>query len=413
MGLFSSSKERGAAAATLAQAKEMAEKAGLVFEQLDPPTQQQLIDSIKFQEEVPEEQAQEIARQDMEILKTDPSLYSEQKDQLAKLSELSSMGLTPEEVMEREMMMNSVAGQEQSRQKAIVQNMNERGVGGSGIEAAQRLQSSQGAANRARSEAMNLEAQKNKRALEAIGQTASLAGQMRGQEFQKASAADQIAQFNAQQRTGAQGRNIAAARDIAKQKSGALDKAYGYDFQKAQAQSGAYGNQANMLGNVAGSQAQAAAQKSAAGMQLIGSAIGAGAGLAASDVNCKKDINPGKEKLDEMYDKLNAYQYKYKNPEKHGEGEQLGIMAQDLEQSELGKQFVVEDQGDNEELGMGTKMIDYGSMAPTIVAAQAEMKKENKDMKSRVEQLENMLNIFRGNREEKAEPAEGTVDWSE
>lgn len=402
MALFSSSKERQLAADTLAQAKAMADKAGMVWEQLDPPTQQQIVESIsKYQDNVPGEVAQEIDESQMNFL--DPELYDSQKEALAKVSQIGEQGLTSEEMMEREMMLNDVAGQEQSRQKLIQQEMNQRGAGGSGVEAAMRIQSSQSAANNARQNALALDATKNKRALEAIGQQASLAGQIRGQEMTRASAQDQIAQFNAAQRTGAQSSNVQNARNIAQQKANALEKSYGYEADKATGQSNAYTGTSNMLGNQAAAQSQAAASKSAATMGLIGSAMGAGAkafGPTGSDIRCKENIKPGEEKVEEMLDNLEPYEYDYKNPEIDGEGPQLGVMAQDLEKSELGQDFVVDmEEEDGEDYGNEPKKgIDYEAMAPTIVAAQSKLNKENKNLKQRLERLENMLEIFRGNR---------------
>lgn len=83
-----------------------------------------------------------------------------------------------------------------------------------------------------------------------------------------------------------------------------------------------------------------------------------------SDKNLKKDIKPGKDEIQDFLDNLEAYKYSYKNPE-HGEGEQLGVMAQDLEKSDLGKESV-------KEVSEG-KIVNYSSLLPTITAAMAQM----------------------------------------
>ena len=43
--------------------------------------------------------------------------------------------------------------------------------------------------------------------------------------------------------------------------------------------------------------------------------------------------------IDGFLDSLYAHQYNYKN-DAHGKGKQVGVMAQDLEKTQLGKQMV-------------------------------------------------------------------------
>lgn len=80
---------------------------------------------------------------------------------------------------------------------------------------------------------------------------------------------------------------------------------------------------------------------------------------AFSDMGLKEDVD---EAHKGFLDKLTAYNYDYKEPEKFGEGRQLGVMAQDLEKSPIGKQAVVEtDDG---------KMVDYGKLGGAMLASQ-------------------------------------------
>jgi hypothetical protein len=104
-----------------------------------------------------------------------------------------------------------------------------------------------------------------------------------------------------------------------------------------------------------------------------------------SDKRTKKDIKATKgeatRSLDkmagsggqerEMLDKLQAYEYRYKHEGKDATP-QLGIMAQDLEKSRLGKQMVVQD-----EL-TGMKMVDFGRGFGALLASQAELNKRLK-----------------------------------
>jgi len=75
---------------------------------------------------------------------------------------------------------------------------------------------------------------------------------------------------------------------------------------------------------------------------LAGTALGTYAALGGSDIRMKKDIRGADSEVEGFLDALNAYQYQYKNPSKpYAEpGAFVGIMAQDLEKSSMGKSFV-------------------------------------------------------------------------
>jgi len=119
-------------------------------------------------------------------------------------------------------------------------------------------------------------------------------------------------------------------------------------------------------------QAQAeaqASQASAAGMRTM--AVGA---LAMSDKNLKEDIKP----IRNMLDKLTPYEYNYKEDSGFDdEKSHTGVMAQDLEKSELGKEFVEKNEN-------GDRMVDYGQMASTLLAS-------NVDLHKRIKELETLL----------------------
>lgn len=70
---------------------------------------------------------------------------------------------------------------------------------------------------------------------------------------------------------------------------------------------------------------------------------------AGSDINLKTNIRevpesllPDKSDVIEFIDALKPYYYEYKNPEKFGLGSRMGIMAQDLEKTKLGKDLVID-----------------------------------------------------------------------
>lgn len=102
---------------------------------------------------------------------------------------------------------------------------------------------------------------------------------------------------------------------------------------------------------------------------ITGSAISSiGTAIAASDVSLKEDIDyeGGTKEIDRFLSSLKPAKYKYKD-ERYGKGEQLSVMAQQLEKSAPGKKAVFE-------VG-GKKMVDYVKLLPTILAAEATLHK--------------------------------------
>jgi hypothetical protein len=97
-------------------------------------------------------------------------------------------------------------------------------------------------------------------------------------------------------------------------------------------------------------QQQATAQgvssgNAAQGMQIAGSvAQAAGTALAASDERVKTGIEPGESYTREFLNAISDKKYEYKDS-KHGSGEYLGFMAQDIEKSRIGKSMVREVNG--------------------------------------------------------------------
>ena len=208
LGLMASSKAGKAARAAAAQAAaESGRQFDLSMEQVKEA--EEYLKSLG----VPEIEAQKIALEQaelgpsaMEDISTDPRLRSAQMDALAGLQERGESGLTTEEKVQQDQLMRSVGAGAQARDKAVLQDMEQRGMGGSGNELIARLQASQSAADRANVGQAQLAGQAQNRALQAISQAGQLGGQIRGQEYGEqanlASARDRIAQFNEQQRVG-------------------------------------------------------------------------------------------------------------------------------------------------------------------------------------------------------------------
>lgn len=108
-----------------------------------------------------------------------------------------------------------------------------------------------------------------------------------------------------------------------------------------------------------------AANKKLAG-DVVDSATGMiGGGMSAaamSDENVKEDIAPADEDLYAFLDTLEPHSYFYKN-EEHGKGKRVSVMAQELEETEMGDAFVFETEDG--------KAVDYGKGLGTMLAATA------------------------------------------
>jgi hypothetical protein len=98
---------------------------------------------------------------------------------------------------------------------------------------------------------------------------------------------------------------------------------------------------------------------------LLGQLMQAGAvGYAASDRRLKTNIRPvSKADLDEFRSTIKPYMFEYLS-EQHGLGDVVGVMAQDLEKSKLGRMIVDEDAN-------GFKRIDIRKLASLCLAAMA------------------------------------------
>lgn len=125
-------------------------------------------------------------------------------------------------------------------------------------------------------------------------------------------------------------------------------------------------------------------EKEKADRQLLGGVLGSASGagglatMAMSDETEKKNVKDSKKSVKDMLDKLSAKKYEYKDTTKPGtaEGKRHGILAQDLEKSEMGKSMVKESEA-------GEKMIDTVQGFGAILAAQAELNKRLKKLEGK------------------------------
>lgn len=224
-----------------------------------------------------------------EEIAMDPRL---QAAQMAALEDITGVteagGLDAQTRLALEEGLGRVAGAEQAR----LQQLREDPTLGQGQRLALQAQAIQGAGQGGRDVALQAAAQAQQARMAALGQQANLASGMQQQQLglagQKASAADAIAQFNAQQRMGVQSQNLAARQAIANQAAATRNQQEMYNkgliqqqFQNEMAKAtGVTGQQSQMAGNL---QQQAAAAQQAQQAQT-GAILGAAGTIAGAVV---------------------------------------------------------------------------------------------------------------------------------
>lgn len=95
--------------------------------------------------------------------------------------------------------------------------------------------------------------------------------------------------------------------------------------------------------------------------------------VTGSDKKMKKNVSDGSGDARDMMEKLAAAIFEYKD-KNQGDGKQVGVMAQDLEKSDLGKQMV-------DEKG-GKKWVNFAKGLGAVLAAQADLNKRMKKMEA-------------------------------
>lgn len=134
-------------------------------------------------------------------INVDPSvLYAQNRalDELINLSQAKGLDAIDQQALQE--IVDTENRNLKGQQDSIMQNAMQRGVYGSGLEMAQRLQAAQSSANRMNDQDMNVMSQAQQRALEALSNYGNLASNMRNQSYneqaQRAAAQDAINQYN-------------------------------------------------------------------------------------------------------------------------------------------------------------------------------------------------------------------------
>lgn len=330
-------------------------------------------------------------------IQEDASLRQKQTTALELIGQRAQGGLSASDRASYNEIRNQVARDQQAKQAQILQQMQSRGMGGSGAELAMQLAQSQNSSQDASEQADRLAAQASQNAIAAASQLGTQAGALRGQDFNvanvKGSAMDEYNRFNTQNkqnvgnanvgmRNTAQQYNLGEKQRIADTNVGgrrsedlryqnALQDQYKNQWMKATGQNAITQAQGQ---NAANMEAAKGAAISNAGTAIDEAAykMGGSAMTMMSDERQKKDIKKFDSK--KFLDKLIGSQYQYKDS-KYGKGEQTGVMSQDLEKTMEGAPLV----HDTPE----GKVVDYSKASGLIMASLAGLNERLNEVESK------------------------------
>lgn len=380
-------------------------EADQIYKDIPEPTYEQLkvnLEQMVSAGELRPEEASAILQDKSRLSNyvADPRLRESQLRALGALQEIGNEGgLTATDRARLADIEQDEARAARGARGAILQNAQERGVGGSGLELVNQLLNQQESSNRASRRGMDVASMAEQRALDALMKSGQLSGDIRGQDFgeqeQIAAAEDAINRFNAANRQDVLNRNIEARnkaqeanlrerqrlsdsntniRNLNRQnKADVWQNLYENKLRKAAGRTGTLSGIAGAQMDAGRSRDQFLGQLIASGAQMAGAA-GGGAAMF-SDENVKENVEPGMDDVKKFMDEIGVHKFDYKDPEKYGEGKHYGPMAQELEESPVGKSMVEED-------GEGVKRVNYGK-------SQAVMLSVLKDLYDRVGRLEN------------------------
>lgn len=372
--LFGSDQSGDGGAGASREAIELQKQMMKEWERLRAPTREELsydIPGFEYAGDLTPEQMRMIQAgpSSFEDIEMDPRLREYQMQTLQGLDQISQEGLTDADKAMLYQIARQQEAEAQGARGALTQEFAQRtgGVSGSGMEILQKQLANQAAASDAAQQGMDvagMAAQRKLAALQALGQQS---GSIRGQEFGEqadiAKAKDMLNQFNSQMRANQEATNVAAINQArernlamrqnqsnlntgvrqqrARQASDIAREMYSNRVGQLQGKTAAATGASSSLQSEAARLAQERANRAAQEGGVMSTIGTLGAAYMMSDRNNKTNIAPlSDQDAQDILNKLTPYKFDYKNPEKYGVGEQNGIMAQDLEKSPAGQQFV-------------------------------------------------------------------------
>lgn len=224
------------------------------------------------------EQLMQMGPTAMEGISLDPQTRAMQMQALEQMSGMSSGQVQPGDIAGFEIARRDAAAYDQAKQGQILQEMQQRGQGGSGAELLARLKSTQSSADRLNQADLEQAKQMQQARIAALQSQSNMASGIRnqdyGQESDLARARDAINQFNVQNSQNVAGRNTSSANNAQQMNlqnrqntanmntetqnkqqianKGLLQQQYNNQLNLANAKAGQYGNQANSQDTQAG-----------------------------------------------------------------------------------------------------------------------------------------------------------------
>jgi len=307
IGQMASANDRNAAQAAMQKALAYIDAVGA------PPDLSQAIILDHFQQAgvlTPQlEQAVAIGTSKVSQMQVDPATRQAQMEALQTMQQLGRTGLGAQDRAALAQIRDQVQRDSEAKQQQIIQQMQARGQGGAGAELAASLANSQAGAQQASTQGLDVGAQAQARALQALAQSGTLGGNIRGQDINlenlRSSAADEFQKFDVQNAMNRQQRNVAAQNagqqfNVTRQQtvSDANVAAANQEKQRQlQARQDYWNNQLKLAQAKAGAMtgAQNFYSNQAANTAAAWSGIGAGTGQAAGSIyaaNQKKTATP-------------------------------------------------------------------------------------------------------------------------
>lgn len=188
-------------------------------------------------------------RSKMNTVKADPTYKKAAMKALMGLQSVADQGgLTAVDRARIADVQDQQRAENQGAQQAIMQNAQERGVAGSGLEYMSRLMAQQGAATRANRAGLDVAAQAQERALKALIESGQIGERMGAQDFgeqaQVAQAQDAIDRFNTANRQNVEMANTGTRNDFTLRNKDLYQRDFENRMQKAEAAAGVYGQMA-------------------------------------------------------------------------------------------------------------------------------------------------------------------------
>lgn len=308
MGGMAASKDRKQQKKMMKAALAELERLGLPPDLSGPLLLKEFQSAGIYTPEMEEDLSSEVEESVTAQIKEDPGLRQAQMQALNSLQQRAKVGLSAEDRAALNQVRSESQRDANANREAIRQRMLSQGMGGSGTELMMLLQGDQGAADQAAAGSDALMSQAQSRALDALGQSGRMAGDVRAQDFgveeTKARALDERNRFlnensiarqrqNVSTRNEAQRLNLAEQQQIAKANT---QLANAEQLRQRNEQGAFFDRKASLAGQKASAKVGQAAQygqqadRTAQQYAGIGSAIGTGIGGYAQMQNTNNQV---------------------------------------------------------------------------------------------------------------------------